>query len=343
MMAAKLLLLAILSFALLAAQAPSTAPSTDPRIVLDDLLTALADPGIAEVPELRGAIERNGIQFDVSNEVLGRIISAGNQGKRDPKDIAALITAVLNACQDCRARYFTPMSLEELQTLLKRFTPEAVFREVRARGVTGLEMSDATANFLRVSGAKEDLIAYLIPDDRIPTIPLVAPYKPVVLKRAQEYDPAAKEGWLKLSMVLPPGSQSEFIFKHTALFIKTTGGAEPTDIQAYFSKPAPRNKTAEFIDIDCGLEAPELACGPESLDEKRGTWVRTILPKKSKNKKFLVEYTYVAPDADGRAGFQIAVDNPEKTAQKYSVDLHWRVLDAPKPPPPSLGGKGGKK
>ena len=306
------------------------------------MLTALSDPGIAEVPELRGAIQRNGIRFDLSNEVLGRILSAGNQGKRDPQEMAALIVAALNACQDCRARYFTPMSLEELETLLKRFTPEAVFREVRARGVTGLEMSGATANVLRAAGAQEDLIAYLVPDDRIPTIPLVAPYKPVALKRAQEYDPAAKEGWLKISMVLPPGSQSEFIFKHTGLFIKTTGGAEPTDIQAYFSKPAPRNKTAEFIDIECGLGDPELACGPESLDEKRGTWVRSVLPKKGKNKKFLAEYTYVAPDADGRAGFQIAVDNPEKTAQKYSVDLRWRVLDAPKPPPPSLGGQSGK-
>ena len=198
--------------------------------------------------------------------------------------MAALIVAALNACQDCRARYFTPMSLEELETLLKRFTPETVFREVRARGVTGLGMSGATANVLRASGAQEDLIAYLVPDDRIPTIPLVAPYKPVALKRAQEYDPAAKEGWLKINMVLPPGSQSEFIFKHTGLFIKTTGGAEPADIQAYFSKPAPRNKTAEFIDIECGLDAPELACGPESLDEKRGAWVRTVLPKKGKKR-----------------------------------------------------------
>ena len=197
-----------------------------------------------------------------------------------------MITAALNACQDCRARYFTPMSLEELQTLLKRFTPEAVFREVRARGVTGLEMSVATANVLRASGAKEDLIAFLVPDDKIPTIPLVAPYKTAPLKRAQEYDPAADEGWLKISAELEPNSQTEFIFKHTALFLKTVEGAEPKDIQAYFNKPAPRNKTAEFVDIECGLEAPELACGPEVRDEKRGTWVRTFCPRRARTRSF---------------------------------------------------------
>ena len=45
------------------------------------------------------------------------------------------------------------------------------------------------------------------------------------------------------------------------------------------------------------------------------------------------------PTRTGARAFQLAVTNPEKTAQKYSVYLRWRVLDAPKPPPPTLGGK----
>ena len=167
---------------------------------------------------------------------------------------------------------------------MKRFTPEGVFREVRARGVTGLEMSGGTANVLRASGAKEDLIAFLIPDDKIPTIPLVAPYQTAPLKRAQEYDPAADQGWVKITAELAPNSQTEFIFKHTALFLKTVQGAEPKDIQAYFNKPAPSNKTSEFVDIECGLEDPDLACGQEVRDDKRGTWVRSAVPKKGKNK-----------------------------------------------------------
>jgi hypothetical protein len=335
-MAARLFLLTILSFSLLAGQAPAT----DSRIVLDDLLTALSDPGIAEVSELRDAIQRNGIQFDLKDDVLGKILDAGRQGKRDPKELAALVTVALSVCQDCRARHFAPMSLEELQTLLKRFTPEAVFREVRARGVIGLEMTGATANVLRAAGAKEDLIAFLVPDDKIPTIPLLAPYQAVPLKRAQEYDPAAQEGWLKFTAELPPGSQNEFIFKHNALFVKPVQGGEPKDIQAYFNKPAPRNKTAEFIEAECGLDAPATAtCGQETRDEKRGILVRTAFWKNSKSKTPVIEYSYVAPDGDGRAGFQIAVGNPEKTAQKYSVYLRWRVLDAPKPPPSTTGGK----
>jgi hypothetical protein len=330
MKAVGLLFLAMLSSAMLAAQ------SEDSRIMLQDLLDALADPEVARVPQLSDSIQRNGIQFDLKDEVLGKILEAGRQGKRDPKEMAALITVALNACETCRARYLTPLSLQELQTLLKRFTPEAVLREVRARGVNGLEISDATANVLRASGAKEDLVAFLIPDDEIPTIPLLPPYKTALLKRAQEYDPAAQEGWLKISTELPPGSQSEFIFKHNALFVKSVQGGEPADIQAYFNKPAPRNKTAEFVDIECGLESPAIACGQEAKDEKRGGWIRSVLPKNTKNKTALIEYSYVAPDGDGRAGFQVAVANPEKSAQKYSMYLRWRVLDAPKPPPRSF-------
>jgi hypothetical protein len=335
----------LLALVLLTPVSRGQAPTAQPY-KLPDLIEGVANPGFADIPELTDSVRRLGIDFNVGDQELGEIIDAGAKGKRNPGEMAGLIRAVLNACQDCRARYLTPLSVEELQTLLKRFTPEAVFREVRARGVTGLEMSGATANFLRASGAREDLIAFLVPDDKIPTIPLVAPYQTVVLKRAHEYDPGAQEGWLKINMELPPGSQSEFIFKHTALFIQTTEGAGPKDIQAYFSKPAPRNKTAEFIAIECGLDSPELVCGQEVLDPKRGTWVRSVQPKKSKNKTPLAEYTYVAPDDDGRAGFRIAVSNPEKTPQKYSVNLTWRVLDAPKPPPSLEGkgdGKGGKR
>jgi hypothetical protein len=328
------LLVLLLSASASSGQAPVARPYS-----LPDLIEGIANPDFAEIPELTGLVQSRGIDFDLGDQELGKIIDAGTRGKRDPREMAALIEAALNACQDCRARFLTPMSLEELKTLLKRFTPEAVFREVRARGVTGLEMSGATANVLRESGATEDLIAFLIPDDKIPTIPLVAPYQTAPLKRAQEYDPAADQGWVKITAELAPNSQTEFIFKHTALFLKTVQGAEPKDIQAYFNKPAPRNKTSEFVDIECGLEDPDLACGQEVRDDKRGTWVRSVLPKKGKNKKFLAEYTYVAPDDDGRAGFQIAVANPEKTAQKYSVYLRWRVFDAPKPPVPSLGRK----
>lgn len=305
---------------------------------LADLVVGIANPNFAEIPELTDLVRSRGIDFNVGDQELGKIIDAGAKGKRDPAEMAVLIRTVLAACQDCRARYLAPMSLEELQTLLKRFTPDAVFREVRARGVTGLQMSGATANVLRASGAKEDLIAYLIPDDKIPTIPLQPPYKVASLKPAQEYDPAAKEGWLKITAELPPGSQSEFFFKHNALFVKPLQGEEPKDVQAYFNKPAPRNKTAEFIEVECGLESPAIACGQEVKDEKRGV-IRSVIPKNAKSKGTLIEYSYAAPDGDGRAGFQIAVTNPEKTAQKYSVYLRWRVLDAPKPPPPSLGGK----
>jgi hypothetical protein len=335
-MTTKTLLLAlVLSVSVSTGQVPSAAPYN-----LADLVVGIANPDFAEIPELTDSLRIRGIDFNLGDQELGKIIEAGAKGKRDPKEMAALITAALNACQDCRARYLTPMSLEELQTLLKRFTPDAVFREVRARGVNGLQMSEATANVLRASGAKEDLIAFLIPDDRIPTIPLQAPYKVASLKPAQEYDPAAKEGWLKISVELPPSSQSEFIFKHNALFLKSTLGDEPKEVQAFFNKPAPRNKTAELIDVECGLDSPAIAsCGQETRDEKRGILVRTAFWKNSKNKTPIIEYSFVAPDGDGRAGFQIAVANPEKTAQKYSMYLRWRVLDAPKPPPPSLGGK----
>ena len=328
----------VLAVSVLNGQTPSE-PYT-----LPDLLLGIENPKFAEIPDLTDSLRNRGIDFNVSDQELGKIIEAGNKGRRDPREMAGLIREVLNACQSCRAHAYAPMSIDEFRAILKRFSPDAVLQEVKARGVTGLELTPATANVLHEWGAKDDLIAFLVPDDKIPTIPLQAPYQPAPLKRADEYNPGATEGWLKINMELAPGSQSEFIFKHNALFVKPVTGGTPNDIQAFFNKPAPRNKTAEFIDIDCGLENPAMACGQEARDEKRGSWVRSVLPKNSKIKTSLIDYTYLAPDDDGRAGFQIAVANPEKTAQKYSVYLRWKVLDAPKPPPPPPSvGKGGKR
>jgi hypothetical protein len=337
MIAARLFFLLILALAAVAGQ-----PARDEGIALDALVKALATPEAAEVSELVETIQSNGIQSQLTDEDLGRILQAGRDGNRDPKEIAALIRVALAACQTCRARYLAPISLDELQTLLKRFTPEAVSREVHARGVNGLQMTTGTANVLRSWGAKEDLIAFLVPDDKIPTIPMLPPYKLASIKPAQEYDPAAKEGWIKISTELAPGSQTEFFFKHNALFVKPLQGDEPKEVQAYFNKPAPHNKTGEFIDVECGLESPAIQCGQEVKEEKKGG-LRLGLPKSSKTKTATIEYSYVAPDNDGRAGFQIAVSNPDKTAQKYSVYLRWRALDAPRPPLPSSDSKGGKR
>jgi len=296
--------------------------ATRDAITLDDLVKGLANPDFAEVPELTEVIQRRGIDFDLGKQ-LGAILSAAARGKRDPEQIATLITACLNACQDCRARFLAPMTTDELRALLKSgFTPEAILREVQARGVNDLENSDAAANMWRAAGANDELVKLLVPDDKIPAVPIVG-YTPLVLKHAEEYDPNAPKGWLKVTAGVPATSQSVFIFQHNALFVDAKGEGA-TDVVAYFNKPAPRNTPAERIDFNFGLEG-----GRPVADEKRGG---LLGPRKGKPvvAPVVIEASYLVAQDGGRNAFRIALTNKEMSPQQYSFYLRWQVLTTPK-------------
>ena len=270
------------------------------RVQFDGILRELIDH-VLEVKDLTGKVQTNGIEFDLNNKTLAEILAAATKGNADPIQVAELINACLRACQDCRARLLAPMTVDELKTLINwGFAPN-------------LEISEGAANLLRKAGANEELISLLIPDDKLPTFPL-AGYQTMALQHAEEYDANATEGWLKVTIELPGNSQSEFIFKHTGLFVRATRGDVAKDLGCYFNKPAPRSTDATTIE-----QRTDLA----EVDKKTG-----ILG--ARKHKLTVEASYLAADPDGRNAFKIVVVNKDATSQQCSFKLSWHVLTKPK-------------
>src|SRR5258708_22964661 len=211
-------------------------PAAKKPMALDDLIEFLAASDIVKVSELTKVVQDNGISFDMGDQQLGTVLAAADTGQRDPNEVAVLINACFQACQNCRARSIAPLTKEELRTLITwGFEPDAIFKEAKARGVKDVEISEASAKELKELGVKDDLIALLVPDDKLPAIPLEG-YKAVLLN-PERYDPAAPEGSLKVTTEIPPRGQSEFVFKHTALFVRAVNGAEPKVLSSYFNKP----------------------------------------------------------------------------------------------------------
>jgi hypothetical protein len=307
----------------------------EPPLTLDVLTEGLRDPVVVDVPGLTREILARGIDFNLGKQELGALLNAAANGKRAPDEVAALIAAAQDNCQKCRARFLTPLSLEELLTMLRRGHDDAVLlQEVKTRRVKELDVSEGTANVLRAAGAKDALVAFLVPDDKVPTIPLIG-YNTVELKHAEDYDPTAPEGWLKVMAELPAKSTSEFVFKHNGLFERAMSGEEPTTLGAYFNKPAPRNVDIDHLDFTSNLESGEIVGG----DEKRSGGLLGKVKGKPKNENAkdapVFEVAYLDGDRDGRHAFRILLANKQRSPQQYSFTVRWRVLTAPKAPAPA--------
>jgi len=299
-----------------------------PPVEFDPLLEALKSDVIEMNFVIKG-IQDRGIAFDLGRSQLEAIVSAGSEGKRRPAEIAALIAVSLDACQKCYARFLKPLTQEELLTLLKRnHDSDLLLQEVKARGVKDVDVSEANANVLRAAGANEQLVGFLVPDDKVKISPLVD-YKTFELKHAEDYDPSATEGWLKVTAQIPANSTSEFIFKHNSLFARAVAGGEPNTLAAYFNKPAPKNMSIDLLQYSGNLEGGEVNAG----DEKRGSLIDRVKGKtKDKGKDALtIEVVYLQADDTGRNSFRIRVANKQSTPQQSSFTLRWMALMDPKP------------
>ena len=305
-----------------------------PPVALDGILRGIENPDLADVPDITAVVRMQGIAFDLGQEELQAILAAGNKGRRNPVEMAAFIEACWNVCQRCQARLLAPLSMEELLAKLKRgHDNDLLLQEVRARRVKDLDVKDgSTANVLRAYGANDALVAFLVPDDKIPTIPLIG-YNTLQLKHAEDYDPAAAEGWLKVTAEFPAKSTSEFVFKHNALFVRALTGGAPTNVGAYFNKPAPRNVPNERLDFTSNLDGAEVS----GSDEKGSGGTGKGKPKDQKKKDApVLEVAYLGGDNEGRQAFQIRLANNQTTPEEHSFMVRWRVLTSPKAPAPTL-------
>jgi hypothetical protein len=292
----------------------------EPPLDLETVIEGVGNPVLTDVSTLTKEIRARGINFDVENH-LTQVLRAGINGKRDADQMAALVSACLQSCQDCRGRLLAPMTREELLRLKQwRFSPDAIIDEARVRGVRGIPMTESAANELRKAGFREDLVNQVVPDDKIPVVAMDG-YKTLPLKKAPEYDPSAPEGWLRVTAGLPANSQTEFKFKHNALFAKTLKGGEAKIVSCSFNKPAPRNAKVEFVDFS------QSKWGLEVWDQKRGS---RQIPFDGKSKtKPPMEVTYLEAEADGRNVFQIVLSN-DSIPKQYTFDFYWQVLKTPK-------------
>jgi hypothetical protein len=318
----------LLIFSLLLSAVNAQLKPAAPPVTFDGLMGVLKNDLIPMATILDG-VRNRGIDFDL-NQKLAEILAGAAEGHRTPGETATLITASLDSCQKCRARFLAPLTLEELLVLLKKGgDPGALLQEVKVRHVKDLDVSEGTANVLRAGGAKEELVTFLVPDDKIPTIPLIG-YNTLVLKHAEDYDPAAPAGWLKVSVEIPANSAGEFVFKHNSLFGRAVSGGEPMNLGAYFNKPAPRNTDLAHLDFTSNLEAGEVSAG----DEKHGGFLGIGKGKKDDKAKDIpiIEVAYIGGDADGRNSFQIRLTNKQSSPQQYSFTVRWMELTAPKTP-----------
>jgi hypothetical protein len=294
----------------------------EPPLDVDLLTRLIGDPRVNDpsvnVPALTREIQSRGISFNLEN-YLTQILRAGLRGKRDPDEMAALVLAGLHACQDCRTRMLTPMTKEELLTLKKwRFSTEAILDEARIRGVKDIEITESAANELRSAGFSEDLVTLLVPDDKVPVAALEG-YVSIPLKRSDEYNPAAPEGFVKVTSEVPAKSQSEFVFKHNRLFAKAVNGKEPKDVSGYFNKPAPRNAKTESVRIKWGAQ----------VTDKETNKVRNLSSESKSKGKPEIEVSYLESGPDDRSRFLIRIAN-EHNQQQYSFWLVWTVVTTPK-------------
>src|ERR1700730_7091363 len=83
--------------------------SVEPPLDLDVLVEGIGNPILTDVPTLTKEIRTRGIKFDLENH-LTQILRAGINGKRDADQMAALVLACLQSCQDCRGRLLSPMT-----------------------------------------------------------------------------------------------------------------------------------------------------------------------------------------------------------------------------------------
>jgi hypothetical protein len=305
------------------AQPPALQPVT-----LEQMTDLLANRDFAEIPEIEGLVRQHGIAFDVETE-LPKILEATAKGERNPTEVAALLRTSLKACQACRARALEPLTVEDIKLLRTwRFSDAAITQEGRIRGVKGLEISEPAANELRAAGATDDLISFLMPDDQMPTIPRDG-YQPLELRHAEEFDPSAANGWIKVDVNLPANSQSEFVFVHTGLFVEALKGDLPIDVTAYFNKPAPRKVPEELVDYDSRLDDLDAA----AVDEKRSGFPLGIGGRKPKPVDPGTKAVHYSEEADGHNAFVFQLGNNGTVPQHFSFALRWQVLTAPKEKP----------
>jgi hypothetical protein len=298
-------------FCLLGVAVSCAAQAAGP-LTLKGVVDLLSQKDYVQVREIEEQVLMRGIGFNVDEGSIAQILNAGTLAAREPKEMASLVVACFRVCSNCRAQAIQPMTLGEIASLRAwGFPAGAIDREVRVRRIADLPLSRESADRLRKLGLAEDLIALLVPDDRIP-VALPEGYKAFNLRRAEEYDAAAPDGFLKVVVELRANSKCDLIFKHNSLFAKSLNGQPPVELSAIFSKPTPRPEELDSIEFHSGLE--------DYKEESGGMFGM------GKKKESPLEAAKIPAGPDGRTSFRMTLTNSSAARdQRFSLYIRWRV------------------
>ena len=290
-----------------------------PPMALSEFLGYLDTPGFfADPNELYEAIRRTGIDFQLDDTTLARILDAARRGKHSDAITARVITELLRACVGCRDRYFGAVNLPELLTLINRsLPPQVLIEEVRLRGTKDIPKTEETISRLRAVKAPPGLITMVVPDHEL-EMPTPSGYMRADLLRTADFSPTASPGYLNLKVDVQ--GFAELLFVNNALFyrpITDSGGksvsSAGTVLSASYSAPSP---AVPFKPTLQSVDRLDKKGGARSQLVKLGS----IIGKGSEPVK--IEF---APNlAAGRPGIRINVEESDrKTPHTYDIQIQW--------------------
>ena len=327
MMIRKLPLLILLMASLFcAAQTPQ---KLDPPMSLDEIVDYVSEPALPDaVEKVIAAVQLNGLDFGLDPATLTRILDAAAKGKRTPDSTSRLVLQILQACPDCRGRYFGPMNRDQILALLNKKLPAHIaLQEIQLRRADpAVPKTPQFADELRRAGASPEFVDIVVPSDEM-EISAPAGYTKIPLVRADAYDRKSKLGRLVINAEI--SGSVEFMFRYNSLFWRPAP-ADEKDKKAAAPMGDVRNLTGSF-------SAPVPAVGEEFVeydyesldrvvDRQKSRLIAGLFAKGARVSKIALEGK--APDP---YQFRFTVTEADKQPRPYEIRLRWNVRDTPKP------------
>ncbi len=290
------------------------AEQREPPVSVEEIVKYISVPGLAKaVEQTIEAVKLNGLGFELNEKSLADVLAAAAKGRRSTTDTAKLVLQIMQACADCRNRYFGPLSKDQLLGLLNnkrlRLPPHIILQEVQLRGIKDTPKSMEFVEELKLAGASPELIDLVVPEDEL-EIPTPIGYTREPLLHASNYDRKLVSGVLLLRIKII--GKIEFYFKHNSLFTKTLAHNDkklPSKVEVLastFNSPVPKTKGMAFLTY-------------EDLDKKGSS--RNLFGQKKVEQDS--KTTIAVEQVD--SGFRFSVNEPDKEPHTYDIRVLYGV------------------
>ena len=284
----------------------------EPAVSVEEIVKYISVPGLPKaVEQTIEAVKLNGLGFELNEKSLSDILAAAAKGRRSPIETSKLVLQIMQACADCRNRYFGPLSKDQLLSILNnkrlRLPPHIILQEVQLRGTKDTPKSFEFVEELKLAGASPELIDLVVPDDEL-EIPVPIGYKREPLLRAPNYDRKLSSGVLLLRIKII--GKIEFYFKHNSLFTKALAhndkklASKVEVLESTFTSPVPKTEGGAQLTY-------------EDLERRGGS--RNLFGQKKVEKD--PKTPIAVEQSDG--GFRFSVNEPDKEPHTYDIRVAY--------------------